>query len=173
MAFRLALSAETRERIDREHHEALRLYAVPDRWLARDLLQRVRRLRVFPRVWSPLDCVYDAALFWHLIPELAKRLGETALVLNERSDPEVQRLSDQDLRFRVANAWNNTGRYDYPEHSLFFREIANGSPVCYAVDRLVAPAAADPFARHLREIARARDTHTDGRWTPAMLDYPH
>ncbi len=96
------------------------------------------------------DCVYDATLYWHLISELARRLGETVFQRHERSDAEINRLSNADLRNRNAQAWNNTSRFDYPvESALFFRELANGSPVGYALDISIdaTPDAADPFER--------------------------
>jgi len=94
-------------------------------------------------------------------------LGETVFLRHERSDAEINRLSNADLRSRTANAWNNTSRFDYPvESALFFRELANGSPVGYALDRLidVAPDATDPFARRLREIAHYRGATTVNGW---------
>lgn len=169
---RINLSTQSRERINREQATVLRLYGLSNRWLAQELLQLARDAQADLRLagYQPRDNVYDPVLAWQLIPELAKRLGVAAFHAQERTDYDVIRASDEDLRLRIACSIGNCGTRALRD-SLLTRELANGNPLGFAIDRLVAPGPDDPVARHLREIARFRGVEChDGRWSPAFMD---
>jgi len=173
MALKLDLKPEQRARIERITCEVLRLYALTPRWLARYLLTTARDLRRFC-AWGPMDCIYDARLLWQLIPELAYRLGEARFLADERIDGEVRCMSDDMLRCQVLMALRNVSIHAYwhsPSAHVFFHEVANGNPVVFGVDHLVAPGPGDWAAQYLAEIALrrgARDFH--GKWTPGWGD---
>lgn len=172
MAFKIQLSAETRKRLVQEEREALRLYGLSDRWLARELIRMARVLRVMRPEFGPHDCVYDASVFWQIVPEIGFRLGERQFEQNERSNPEVRRLSNMALRIVAGISWRNCGAYAYrgtSEGRMFFREAVNGSPIVYALDRLALPDESDVIARHILEVSRYRNVQSTGIWTPAML----
>lgn len=172
MAFKLNLSPEARQQMELDQREALRLYRLPDRWLARELMRMARVLRAMEPRYGPYDNVYDASMFWHLIPEIAFRLGERQFVQDERSDPGIRKLPVTTLRSRAAISWMNCGSMAYlkvPESRMFFREVCNGSPIIYALDRLALPSTDDVFRKRIIEVSKCRKVYSNGIWTPAML----
>ena len=172
MAFKFNLSHETQMRLEYEEREALRLYRLPDRWLARELVRMARFMRSMEPRFGPYDNVYDATMFWHLVPEIAFRLGERQFVQYERSDPEIRKLTASNLRTRAGLSWGNCGSNNYrrePEGRMFFREACNGSPLVYALDRLVLPGNDDVFCKRIIEVSKFRNVNSNGIWTPAML----
>lgn len=174
MAFKLNLSPDLREQIDGDRRETVRLYGLAPRWLARYLLTTVREIRK-QSSFGPYDCVYDPQLFWNLVPELAYRLGEQHFTVDERSDPEVRQLSDEQLRFNTLLALQHTSAQTYWRCAgarVFFCDVANGNPVVFALDHLVKPSPDDWAAKHVMNVAHHRGiTECNGTWTPAMDHY--
>jgi len=172
MAFKLKLSAETRHRIDEEQREAIRLYNLPDRWLARELVRMARVMRPLTGRFGPDDYVYDSTMLWHVVPEIAYRLGETQFLEHERCRPEIRQLTNTGLRIVAGISWKNCSAFLYQqtvEGRMFFREACNGSPMVYALDRLALPDEKDVIAKLILEVSRYRNIPSTGVWTPAML----
>ncbi len=109
------------------------------------------------------------------MPELAFRLGENQFILDERSDPEVRQMSNEQLRFSTLLALQHTSALTYWNYAgarVFFCDVANGNPVVFALDHLVQPSPDDWAAKHLKDIAHHRGiTDCNGTWTPAMDCY--
>jgi len=171
--FRKLLSKEAITRIEAQQAEVNRLFNLQNRWLAQELLKLAREIqpKLSSEGWCPADNVYDAVFAWQVIPELAKRLGATTFNLQERTDYRVIRSSSVDLRARAGHCLLNCGTQALRE-SLLTREVANGNPVVFAIDRLSAPGDEDPIARRLHEIANNRGVEChDGKWTPLFMDF--
>lgn len=198
MSFRFDPGSGTRERQARAQRrsatsrELARLFRLPDRWLAEELLKLARQARrEAPEcLENPADLNYDVNFVWQVIPEIARRLGATRLLANEATDPDVVRKSDRELREALGSYLTNHAldildektRDPYRETAtalgLISGDIANGNPVAFAMDRIAAPAPADThqsdwLARYMREISRAR--FGDDRfaaWEPSFQQYP-
>lgn len=174
MAFKLKLSPDLQQQIENDRRETKRLFELPPRWLARYLLTTVRSIRKHSR-FGPYDCVYDPQLFWNLVPETAFRLGESRFILDERSDPEVRQMSNEQLRFSTLLALQHTSALTYWNCAgarVFFCDVANGNPVVFALDHLVQPSPDDWAATHIKNIAHHRGiSECNGTWTPAMDHY--
>ena len=164
------LSEQSREKIRTTRVEVARLYALPNRWLAAEILRLARAAQKDLRAegFSPGDCVYDAAFAWNVLPELAKRLGATQFNQDERLDRSICGLSDSAFRFHagyfIFNSSTNAIR-----NSILSREVANGNPVVFALDRVAVPEQGDPIAVRLREIAHVRSVPFAGTWSPEFM----
>lgn len=184
MAFKLPISEELRQRIDAEHREMERLFALPDRWLAAELLRLVRDIRGRTKyaARSADTDTYNSVLLWDVIPELARRLGAT-LELNESTDYSITRLEGEMFRDFVASCLGNvstsymaqakTGRLLEPV-SVLFHSVPNGNPVAMALDRLVPPSpdCLDRLSQEIRSVSLARGLDGQSSWTPEMQHYP-
>lgn len=170
--FKFKLKPETRQRIEKEEIEALRLYRLPDRWLARELIKIARAMRATTARFGPYDAVYDSTLLWHIVPEIAYRLGERQFLQDERATHEVRDLTNAGLRMVAGISWKNSSAFLYRNSDpgrMFFREPCNGNPVVYALDRLATPDEKDVLAKGILEVSRHRNVQSSGIWTPAML----
>jgi len=185
--FSKLLSPKTRARLDATHEIITRLYYLPDRWLAEELLRLARRMRHDhpDRLGNPAVYVYDAGFVWHVVPEIAKRLGAIRLHPNEATRGDIVTLQGQDFRECVgcflANISQNWPRPIDAEGTptaadILTHEIANGQPAAFALDRprLNAPPPPpghdrnDYVARHVREISRNRSHGETPYWSPDL-----
>jgi hypothetical protein len=173
-----------RLKVRRTADEIARLHALPDRWLAEELLRLARGLRRdFPaRLRDPHGVVYDANFVWQVVPEAAKRLGATRLLPNEAVSPSVVTLSGAEFRALVGaylrnvsiGRWSEADGSDAPTAGeTLCHCVANGNPVAFAADRICqAPEAGadrqDWVARHVREISRARGHEETPYWSPEL-----
>ena len=182
--FSSLLSPQTRERLARTAVEIGRLYRLPNRWLAEQLLKLTRQLRRdYPdKLGYPYALGYDAAFAWHLVPEIAKRLGATLLLPNEATEIGIMTLQGQDFREYagvflnniVVKHWPHTGCSGIPSAAeLLAHSIANGNPVAIAIDRLYpAPPRGqdrhDAIARQIREVSHYRGHAETAYWSPDL-----
>lgn len=183
--FSRLLSPEQQARIRRTAATLERLHALPDRWLGRELAQFARRIREsVPELASPAleTDGYTKHLFWDVVPELARRLGEP-LGPNESKDIWLRTAEGEDLRRDVANCLLNTSVVGLmrmvPEErrddlDVLMNEAANGSPVALALDRLVPPGdeSKDRLAASVREVSRARGHEAMPAWHPGLQKDP-
>jgi hypothetical protein len=176
------------ERLKRTGSEIARLYALPDRWLAAELLRLARALRQeFPdQLSDPYAAAYEPSFVWHVVPETAKRLGAKVLLPNEAKLAEIVRLDGPEFRACVGiylkhvspHRWRPASDQAMPQPAdILCHSIANGNPVAFAVDRL-SPAPShsedreDWIARHVREISRARGFDETPYWSPGLQERP-
>ena len=144
------LTDAQKQQLANEEAEIARIYALPDRFLAAQLLRMVRACRRNgpERLSNPLECVYEPSFVWQFVPELAKRLGATDLELNEatryndRSDAELRFLAGVYLRNITAGNLGvdhdaDTTTPDVAE--LLTRDPARGNPIAIAIDRICPP----------------------------------
>jgi hypothetical protein len=173
--------ADWKERVSRE---ILRLYALPDRWLGRELLKLARSTREsFPDVMgNPADYAEYPYFCWQIIPEMARRLGSPGLHPNEAANPALRNLPDRELRSIAGENLKAGGvaklaRYRGIDEVLHLAVLGNpvrlGNPVAMAADRL-APASPrgrdmnDWIARQVRILAEDNG-HEATLWNPALL----
>src|SRR3546814_11383002 len=99
--FSKLLSPEQRERIAAVQQEVERLYGLSDRWLGAALLKLARETRAeFPELAvNPHGLSYDANFVWHVVPEVAKRLGARNLRPPEGTSPHLPSMTTAALRF--------------------------------------------------------------------------
>jgi len=169
-----------------ESQEMERLHELPDRWLGEEILRLAREIRTaVPGLGSPLSIGsgYAAFVLWHVVPELARRLG-ASLERHEATNPEVKINSPERLRQMVGCVlqWVDRRYLDRackPEAELcpvrvLFHDVANGSPIVMALDRIAPPEPdyVDFPARHVREISRSRGHEEVSSWHPGLQDDP-
>jgi hypothetical protein len=182
------LTEDEKERFAAEREELARLHGLPDRWLGEALLKLARQAREEnPRLLrNPSGDSYSPAFVWHVIPEVAKRLG-CRVDLNEARAPDIVSLSDRELRETVghflANATLNYGLDICDLHpldnkpraiDLLEHEACNGNPVAMAIDRICPPAPEgqdqdDRLARRIREAGRYVDGVQVAMWSPEAV----
>lgn len=188
MDFSRLLTPAQRTKGEWSEGETERLFNLADRWLAEELLRLARAVRAqFPdRVGDPRSLVYESAVVWHVVPEVARRLGATRLLPNEATDPFIRAKSDAELRAVVGGCLNNSslGRWGHDREALRLgpaellgKDIANGNPVAFAMDRLAAAPAPgadrdDWIARYVREISRSRGFAETPYWSPELRGRP-
>lgn len=180
--FRRVLSRANRERIDREAAEVSRLSQLPDRFLARALLDLSRKaFEALPdRFRTPEVVGYEALLVRAVMPRLALALGETGLTREERSLLPLCPSQGPELRCFVGTCLGNQdllriGLREGSDTLAFLgRDFVNGHPATIALDRIAPPLpdSRDWIARHMREISRARFGHGEFLvWTPGFQDF--
>lgn len=182
--FTKLLSPETRARGAAEREELMRMWRLPDRFLAADLLRKAREARTLYPVLQdhgPDRSTYETTFVWDVIPEIAARLGETSFQFLERKS-EVRACTDIELRQwlglslkhmgMLREAWLDKDRMVNP-WLMLTHSIPNGNPVLFAMDRICPPTmdSDDWGARHVREIARNRGFEGISAWSPMMQDY--
>lgn len=144
MAFTLSyLSPDLHRQIEADRIERRRLHELTPRWLARYLVTTARVIRTHCR-WGPDAPVYDAQLMWHLVPELAYRLGERCFTADERRDRHVVVLTDLALSQRTLSALQNVcaaAYHDVSASRIFLRDSTEGNPIAYGLAHLVASSA--------------------------------
>src|SRR3546814_731879 len=148
--FSKLLSPEQRERIAAVQQEVERLYGLSDRWLGEALLKLARETRAeFPDLAvNPHGLSYDANFVWHVVPEVAKRLGARNLQPNEGISQNIASMNDDALRCTVGAYLHNIAidrmgmsvKGPRPTAAeILAHSLPNGNPVAFAVDR-IAPA---------------------------------
>ena len=175
--FRFQISPEAAERIARDEADVVRLWSLPDRFLAAALLRMSRAAAdADPDMlghggWG----TYEHRLVWQVVPEVAFRLGETSFRTNERP-PAIRRVDDEILRV-WAGACIQNATAQRPEAGagwrLLTREPANGNPLLIALDRVFPPDrySEDYGARMVREAAGYRGFEDATAWRPEMQVY--
>lgn len=172
MSFRYNLSPMQLDELERERSEMRRLYGLTDTWLANALIKLVRQAQKAAPALQPDDETYPARFVYGLVPELARRLGGVRLETRE-IDWEIRHLSDYDLRRCTGNGLLHLEQWALPGWSMLTREVANGNPVTFAMDRVcpgVAGDRQDPVTRRIEEIAAYRKKPYTGVWTLELLD---
>src|SRR3546814_10346852 len=108
--FSKLLSPEQRERIAAVQQEVERLYGLSDRWLGEALLKLARETRAeFPDLAvNPHGLSYDANFVWHVVPEVAKRLGARNLQPNEGISQNIASMNNDALRCTVGRSEEHT-----------------------------------------------------------------
>lgn len=184
MAFKLVLSPELREKIDAEAREIERIYGLPDRWLAEELLRLVRAVRSRTEYASrrPDSDTYNSTLLWDVIPEVARRLGGR-LGLNESADADIRRSEGEAFRNFVSICITNVSTGYLSEASrgelldpvsILFHSFYNGNPVAIALDRVVPPApdSGDFLAKEMFTVSERRGHEPAPSWRPEFQETP-
>lgn len=184
MEFGWMMSKEAIERQQRLDDEMHRLFSLPDRWLARELLTHARAAReighdIFGRD-AKLEHRYQAELMWDVIPEIAYRLGETEFKPGERA-ADIRRLTNAELRERTCDqlhaqpmlvVFSSRLHRGMNVYGLLTRYPSVGNPVMFALDRF-APADRDNpdwAARSVLSAAAAKGTDGAFEWTPELTE---
>jgi hypothetical protein len=145
--FKQLMSPRSRDMQEAKHAEIERLYSLPDRWLARELVTMSRHVvRTVPGHCMPGSST--AALLFEAIPEIAARLGETSFLQGERSE-RVRGMSGRELRHflssvskrdtvicQILEAYPLRGCNAY---SIIANDASNGNPVAFGIDRIEEP----------------------------------
>lgn len=174
--FKMKLSQEIRDFLNAKEVELARLYKLNNRWLADALLQLSRAARLESPHLTSEENVYENTFIWHVVPEIARRLGATKFLLGEREDWEINHMSNEKLRDRSFRCIQNISESTYWKKSgwyLLLNDPLNGNPVVYAIDRL-SPGDMenkDALTKRMLEIARIRKVEYLGVWTPEMMMY--
>jgi len=162
--------------------EMTRLYALPDRFLGRALIEIARgAIAADPDLGGdPRQRGYESLLIRSVLPRLAAALGEAGLTALEAAGARAAREPGPELRSLVGTCLNNAVFRPFvaqpdPLLRALTLGFANGSPVTIGLDRVCppTPASDDWVARHIREVSRARfGAERFSAWEPAMQDYP-
>lgn len=162
--------------------EMARLYALPDRFLGRALLDLSRRaIDADPELGGDLrNRGYESLLIRSVLPRLALELGETRLTALEQAGARAAPLAGHALRSFTGTCLNNAGFRGFvespdPQLRVLSLGFANGSPITISLDRVSPPQpnSDDWVATHIREISRARfGDERFSAWAPTMQDYP-
>lgn len=173
------LTPEQRLLVRCRNAEIARIYVLPDPFLAAELMHLARECR---RLYPEHLCVpgadrggsYDNNLVWNLVPEVAYRLGFRDLQPNERQEPRYA-LADLPTLRKIAGSYiANASRTCRPRDAhpqapaidpwdLLIREVCNGNPIAFAMDRLCPPTPEmdDGIVRSMREISGNRGVPAD------------
>lgn len=181
MRFHDLISKKDRAELARKKTEILRLHRLPDRFLARALIQLSREAcKDLAQVRPSFVVGYDERILKSVIPRLAHALGETGLTEDERDAIQSVPEKGQPLRDHVGICMKNEdlARLAIETSSdalaILSNSFVNGNPITSALDRVAPPSpeSDDWVARHMREISRARfgDARCD-RWEPEFQDY--
>lgn len=173
--FSKLLSPEARARLALEDREIRRQYTLPNRFLAEELLKMAREVRDSRPGMAPQADSAESRYFWHVIPEIARRLGATHFRSNERHSQEVVQKTDDELRLYAGYLLKDMPNFIpvYEFQTTLLHEPVHGNPVCLALDRLAPPkdVEVDPIAKSIAGPARSRGVEFSGQWTPSLLDY--
>lgn len=178
--FRLMLSPELRAKVDAESDELLRMWNLPDRFLAADLLRKAREARnLYPSHFERGGYdTYTTSFVWDIVPEIAFRLGSKDTRPDERR-PDVRACDDDELRGWLGNClnWTPTIREAHSDPLplanpwlMLTRSPQQGNPVLFALDRVCVPDmdSTDHGARLVREISRVRGFEVTSAWHPGL-----
>lgn len=164
------MNADTRS----EAAEMERLYALPPRWLAREIVSLVGRAR--EEVTSGGVAGYQADLardlLWEIAPEIAYRLGETGA----RAGSSLGLATAGCKHLRAAAGFALVALSMDPPHiggqawRRLTRPLTDGNPLAIALDRVApaGPGSTDLAARHLWSVSRAAGLGTVLEWTPEL-----
>ncbi|MBY3432915.1 hypothetical protein HFN89_01825 [Rhizobium laguerreae] len=181
MELSLAMTREAAERLARLDDELDRLFFLPDRWLARELLSHARAARDIGHDIFGRDAKlerYQAELMWDVIPEIACRLGESHFLRGERGG-DVRTLTNAELRERACEqlharpllvAFGSKLHRRVNVYGLLTRNPSVGNPVIFALDRF-APAdraKLDWPSRAIWSAFAARGTDGIYEWSPVL-----
>lgn len=139
------------------------------------LLRMTREVRArYPMPTEPWRHTYTTSYYWHIVPELAKRLWPAiGLSAEESASDEYRLLSDYELRLSLGVYLRNLpSEVGSVPAALLSREACNGNLVAIAIDRLCPGSLGDredTLTQDLASIARVRGTRYDGVWTTAIL----
>lgn len=187
MSFEMLLSPEQRAHLRAVKIEIERLFGLPDRWLAEELLRQVRECRAFysEKLGDPLGHDYDINFVWHVVPEIARRLGASRLQPNERvygglSDEDLRQVTGITLQNLTMQLWSVQARLacrrsgseivGFIPGEILCHCVQNGNPVAFAMDR-ICPASSlsdDLTARLVREVSRVRGHNETPHWNPGL-----
>jgi hypothetical protein len=184
--FGIELSPELKAAVAAERDEVMRLWSLPDRFLAEDLLRKVRWVReAYPSHFHRQPGAmgnYTTSFVWELVPEIAYRLGARSFGPQERTRADVRAADGVRLRHwlghslngmpEIRDAWNHLEGAANPWHVLT-RECQNGNPVVFALDRIAPPFddSDDLPARLLREVSWHRGFEPVSAWSPELQNY--
>lgn len=166
--------------------EIERIYYLPDRWLAEELLRLVRQVRAeLPDQLSFADRAtsHACSLVWDVVPEIARRLGSRSLSPDESRDPKVTDCEHDILRQYAGiclkfSALSALVEQRCPDSvtRLLVREISEGNPIAIGLDRLSLASGTTPpqdlIARHMSEWSRANGLDEVAAWQPNLLPKP-
>lgn len=166
--------------------EMRRIFELGDIWLARELLRLARTTRrSAPSLLGNPNGEADlAALVWHVVPEVARRLGAKDLHPNESSVCELRvagravfrRAVGRHLKACEANgeAWNGFGRPSCL--TILTNPIVDGNPTAMALDRVFPPSGEldfdDWIACSVRRASRNRNHEERISWHPDLQSPP-
>jgi hypothetical protein len=183
--YRTVMNRETIGRIANRNAELARLFDLPDRWLARELLSHARAARDIGREIFGFEVKrhdrYQSELVWDIIPEIAARLGETSFFPGERGG-EAKRASDAELRHMACEqlysrplllAFSARPHRGLNVYALLTNWPSAGNPVVFALDRFAPADRADPdwAARAVNQVARSIGYGDDVmEWHPDFMN---
>lgn len=162
--------------------EIARLHGLPDRWLAGALLRIAREARDPPRgARLPTDRHPVAVLLWHVVPEVARRLGAKDLLPNEASQADhlefaspaaLRDHASTGLRWLLAEPPASSAAA-----ALLARDPADGNPCAIGLDRVSPPPEPDApeqdwLSSRVCAAARRLGHAPTGSWTPAPAAPP-
>jgi hypothetical protein len=137
--FRSLLTPQQLAEVERERAEIRRLSSLTDRWFAEELLKLARSVRSQPTFsFKQVDRVYDAVLFWHVVPEIAYRLGATQFQTGERSLESIRSMTLETLTSHLQVCLGNANRH-YPgcmAADLIFDATGSDCPVIHGLIRV-------------------------------------
>jgi hypothetical protein len=178
------MSKEAAERLAKLDDELDRLFSLPDRWLARELLSHARAARdighdIFGRD-AKLENRYQAELVWDVVPEIAYRLGESSFVKGERGG-DIRGLTNAQLRERAVEqlhaqpllvAFASNLHRGMNVYRLLTRHPTVGNPVLFALDRFAPADRANPDwpSRSIWSSFAARGMDDVYEWNPDLGD---
>lgn len=184
VSFEQMLSPASRVRLASKQREMSRLYSLSNLWLGAAILRLARQVREeMPlQLGDPQEQTYDASFVWHVVPNIAKRLGVRTLLINENRRDDIATSQGQEYRELIGVYLKNLsmGRFskDADRTSLCASELlggdlANGNPIAMALDRLVPAPAPDCCkndwaARYLLEISAVRGFKPTPHWSPRL-----
>jgi len=163
--------------------ELVRIYRLPTRWLAEEILRLARRTREQFSDRLPAanrNVNYECSLVWDVVPEVAKRLGSRSLGPLEACDPRVSGCDNFILReyagicltFSSLRRWVNQSAEDLSAAAILLHDITEGNPVAIALDRLQPPdnstSHQDLIVRQMRQWSRARGLRETAAWRPDL-----
>lgn len=176
--FNKLLSPELRAKIASETAEIQRMWGLPDRFLAADLLRKARAARdLYPEHFARGEYdTYSTSLVWDVVPEVAYRMGATDVRRDERR-ADVRACDVDELREWLGNClnWAPLIREAHDAAGadpwlMLARSPQQGNPVLFALDRICAPDmdSKDRGARLVREISRVRGFEETSAWHPGL-----
>ncbi|MBY3157234.1 hypothetical protein HFO56_33455 [Rhizobium laguerreae] len=182
MELSLVISKEAAERLAKFEDELDRLFSLPDRWLARELLSHARAARdighdIFGRD-TKLENRYQAELVWDVVPEIAYRLGENNFLKGERGG-DIRGLTNAQLRERATEqlhaqpllvAFASKLHRDMNVYRLLTRHPTVGNPVLFALDRFAPADRTNPdwASRAIWSSFAARGIDDIFEWNPEL-----
>ena len=181
---RTVMTKEALFRLARRDAEIDRLFALPDRWLARELVSHARAARSIGREIFGFEAKrpdrYQSELVWDVIPEIAFRLGETSFMNGERgggvrsmSDMELRLLACEQLHSRpLLLAFARNLHHGVNVYSLLTNWPTGGNPVVFALDRIVPADREDPdwAARAINKACEAMGYDDVYEWTAELRE---